>query len=53
MKDACAGQSDCSSSGSAGFQSGPERRSTTRNVATFAFYHTDGLPNPGGRLVRM
>ena len=37
MKAACAGQSDCSSSGRDRSHSGPERRSTTRNIATLAF----------------
>src|SRR5438093_268903 len=39
MKAACAGQSDCSSSGRDESHCGPERWSTTRNIATLAFYH--------------
>ena len=34
MKSAWAGQSDCSSSGSDGSQSGPRRRRTTKNIVT-------------------
>ena len=33
MKAACAGQSDCSSSGRERSNSGPDWRSTTRNIA--------------------
>lgn len=42
MNDACAGQSDCSSSGRDLSQHGPERRSTTRNDATLTFYRSVG-----------
>ena len=38
MNDACAGQPDCSSRGFDGSHSGPERRRTTWNIATFVFY---------------
>jgi hypothetical protein len=38
MKDAWAGQSDCSSIGRDASHSGPERRSTTWNIATLVFY---------------